>query len=94
MLFQGVTASYFFIHYQIKNTKYVFRLAHAWGGGGAKSSWKKGSKVRKTISKWLMANFYFSYLEKPGKDISGLASDNIQARVEFAKAGIQVLQTL
>lgn len=34
------------------------------------------------------------YLEEPGEDICGLAPDYKQAGVEFAEAGIQVLQTL
>lgn len=34
------------------------------------------------------------YLEEPGEHIGGLAPDYEQAGVEFAEAGVQVLQTL
>lgn len=34
------------------------------------------------------------YLEEPGKDIGGLASDHKQPGVELPEAGVQILQTL
>lgn len=65
-------------------------------------SWKKGVNHRmfRIHTKCLKhcrlcsLNQIQVHLEKSGKDISGLASDHKQTRVELTEAGVQVFKTL